>query len=491
MFLVFPLNGKPDWRRPPWCTLLLIVINCIVYFGPQRADQARAEAAADYYLRSDLPAREMPLYLEALQRRTDRDSRAMARAVEAMLDDEAYAYVLPAMEHDVAFMSELRQRWQAQAPSAAWPTQRRQYETLRGERFNAEWMFVPAERRWETAFTAMFMHASVGHLVGNMVFLFAFGYTVELALGAGYFLLFYLLAGLGGDALHLATHWNAHIGSLGASGAIAGLMAMYASLYGRRRIRFFYQLLFYFDHVRAPAWILVPAWLANEVFQFLWIKGARIGYMAHAGGLIVGTLLIWLYRRRYPEAAVPESPAQVAPDLFPEALAQARKLVEQLKLDEARAAYARLCRQRPENLEALTAYAGLAHLAPASEDFHRSAALAFALKAASEDETRFVHETFVRYLRDAQPRPRLSENQLQRLGMLFVRSGYMADAMRIEAMLVRLAPAATGLASLRLALVDHLLKQGRRSEALQLAQALQAATPGSSEARLAGELLAG
>lgn len=490
MFLVFPLNDRPNWRKPPVFTLLLIVLNFIVFFGPQRADEKREESAGRYYQRSALPALEMPLYLRVLQSRSDRESRDMAPAVEAMIEAKAYTYVLPVMEQDAAFMADLKRRWEMEPAASTWRTQRQQYEKLRGERFTARWMSVPADRNWETAISAMFMHGSTGHLIGNMIFLLAFGYTVELTLGAVRFLLFYLLAGIGGDVLHLATHWNSHMGSLGASGAISGLMAMYAALYGRRSIRFFYQLFFYFDYVRAPAWILIPAWLANEVIQFVVFKDSNIGYMAHAGGLITGTALIWFYKRNHAGAALPLSATAVpVVDTFPGELARARKLVEQLKLDEARTAYAGLCLQRPGDLALLTTYAGLARLAPSSEAFHLSAALAFAFNAVAEDEIRFVHETFVRYLSDAQPRPRLNDTQLLRLGMMFVRSGYLADAIRIEAMLARLASTAVGLASLRLALVDNLIKHGRRSEAATFALALQTLVPGSSEARLATDLL--
>jgi hypothetical protein len=102
-----------------------------------------------------------------------------------------------------------------------------------------------------------------------------------------------------------------------------------------------------------------------------------------------------------------------------------------------------------------------------------------------------VHEAFTRYLRDAQPRPRLTPEQLVKLGMRFVRNGYVMEAVKIENMLSRLGPTSAGLSSLRLGLVDTLLKLGRRDEAHTYAAALEAVMPGSSEARLASDLLAG
>ena len=74
---------------------------------------------------------------------------------------------------------------------------------------------------------------------------------------------------------------------LGASGAVSALMGMYAVLYRMRRIRFFYQFLVYFNYVTAPALLLLPAWIANELLQH-WLGGRGIAYMAHLGGLLTG-----------------------------------------------------------------------------------------------------------------------------------------------------------------------------------------------------------
>ena len=92
-------------------------------------------------------------------------------------------------------------------------------------------------------------------------------YTVEQTLGTKRYLALYLLAGACGDLGDLLSRWNSPIIGLGASGAISGLMASYAVLYGRQRIRFFYQFLFYFDYVKAPAIILLPVWIGHEFLQ--------------------------------------------------------------------------------------------------------------------------------------------------------------------------------------------------------------------------------
>lgn len=492
MFFVFPLNSKPDWRKPPIFTLLIILINCIVFFGPQARDEARADRAAAYYVKSSLPRIELPLYLGEIRERGTRREQARAAHVEMLLAKGYFAAALDIMDNDRPFMARLLAGKVVAAEDprlAEWTTQRARYAGLRGDLFTERWTLRPDVADPLTLFSATFLHGSTSHLVGNMVFLFAFGYTVEMAIGGSLFLLFYLLAGLAGNLVYLGVNWGSPIGVLGASGAIAGLMAMYAVLYGTRRIRFFYQLLFYFDYVKAPAIILLPAWIANELVQNWLSPHSGIAYLVHAGGLVGGAALIWLWRWRRPNAkvALPEAPQE---DPWQVELKRAKALLEKLQLDEARTIYAQLSEQRPDHLGVLKTWFGLAKLAPADEHFHRSAARAFALNAQDEESTQFIREVFALYLAQALPRPRLSPAQLGRVGLRLARAGCFDEAIRIEAMLTRLDPGQPELNAIRLALTSNLLRAARRDDAKAVAGRLQQAAPHSSEAKLAAELLA-
>lgn len=492
MFFVFPLNGKPDWRKPPVFTLLIILINCLVFFGPQARDQDRAATAAGFYVKSKLPDIELPLYLTEIKARSGSYEQARGAHVEQLLAGGRVAEAHEIMDNDRPFMARLLagKLLAAEHPRLAeWTAQRARYRELRGEAFTERWALHPDAADAATVFTATFLHGSTAHLVGNMVFLFAFGYTVEMALGGALFLLFYLLAGIAGNLVYLGVNWGAPIGVLGASGAIAGLMAMYAVLYGTRRIRFFYQLLFYFDYVKAPAIILLPAWIANELVQHWLSPHSGVAYLVHAGGLVAGAALIAGWRWRRPNARV-ELPGVAKEDPWPAELQRAKQLLEKLKIDQARALYAQLSEQRPHHLGALKAWFGLAKLVPADEHFHRSAARALALSAQDEATTQFVREVFVLYLAQALPRPRLSPDQLGRVGLRLARAGCCDEAIRIEAMLTRLAPQQSELNALRLALTSSLLRATRRDDATTIAGRLRLAAPESSEARLAAELLA-
>jgi rhomboid family protein len=321
-----------------------------------------------------------------------------------------------------------------------------------------------------------------------MVFLFAFGYTVELTLGPWLYLAFYLVCGIGGEVGDLIARWGSHSIGLGASGAISGLMAMYVVLYGLRRIRFFYQLLFYFDYVTAPAIILLPAWVATEFLQQWFDTSSNVAHMAHAGGFVTGALLAWLYKRRYPDAAVPEAPRPA--DTSAAERARADALLRALRMDDARAAFASLAAKMPQDTALLSQYFNLARLVPASEDFHKASAMIFGLKGADVAVDRLVHETFASYLASAKPAVRLSSDQLARLCVRFARRDHSDDAARLVRLLAARDPGHTELARALLAVIEASHRNGERASVASLAHELQKLRPDSAEARLAAALAA-
>jgi membrane associated rhomboid family serine protease len=154
-----------------------------------------------------------------------------------------------------------------------------------------------------TFFTSMFLHADLIHLGGNMLFLYVFGDNVEDTFGHFRYLLFYLLSGIAASLLHIFTVLNTgdpSIPTIGASGAIAGVLGAYFVLYPRSRIL---TLVFFFwiTIVAIPAVVFLGVWFA---YQFLYgtIAGAGggVAYWAHIGGFITGIVfgVAWRGRRR-------------------------------------------------------------------------------------------------------------------------------------------------------------------------------------------------
>ena len=155
-----------------------------------------------------------------------------------------------------------------------WLEQRGDIQTQLMDRLSANQLGLgPAEFSLYTLITYQFLHGGWGHIIGNLVFLFLLGFTVEKALGAGRFLLAYLLCGALSGVVFTAFSMGSHIPLVGASGSISGLMGMYVAIYGLQRIRFFYFVGVYFNYFRAPALAILPVWLGKEIYDY-WFAGA-------------------------------------------------------------------------------------------------------------------------------------------------------------------------------------------------------------------------
>jgi membrane associated rhomboid family serine protease len=150
-----------------------------------------------------------------------------------------------------------------------------------------------------TLFTAMFMHGGFAHIFGNMLYLWIFGDNVEDAMGHVKFLIFYLLCGLAASAAHIFSEPNSLIPSLGASGAIAGVLGGYLLMFPSRQVRV---LIGWVGIVAMPALIVIGFW---GVLQFLGgfgsiarteQTGGGVAYWAHVGGFIAGLVLVNLFR---------------------------------------------------------------------------------------------------------------------------------------------------------------------------------------------------
>ena len=490
MFMAFPLNSRPDWRNPPLLTILLIVINCAIYFGPQRWEEHALEKARAYYGQSELPRVELPRFVEYLHRGTP-EQQIDAVWAQRALQANGYYPVLGLMERDPRFISALRsgQILHPDEPDyPAWREQRLKYEALKGRPFTARWASIPADWNPYALVSAAFLHGSLAHLLGNMVFLFVFGYTVEMALGRTRYLIYYLLAGVGGEIGDLITRWGSPVMGLGASGAISGLMAMYAALYGRQRIRFFYQFLFYFDYVTAPAIILLPIWIGHEFLQQLLQPNVGVAHMAHAGGLIVGGLLIWHFKAQHPQVRLPTG--EIPPDPLLAERAHALALVKALRMDEARLAFAKLAEKHAQDAQLVLQYFNLAKLKPDSEDFQRAAALVFALDSADPATETQIHESFKIYLQTAKPSVRFSAEHLVRLAMRFAHMGQAADAARLGRALLARVPQHEDLPRVLLAASNALSRNQEADAATELAGLLRDRFPQSAEARIAAQQFA-
>ncbi len=144
-----------------------------------------------------------------------------------------------------------------------------------------------------TFFSSMFMHGSLLHLLGNMLYLWIFGNNIEDRLGAGKFILFYLLGGIAADFAHLLFNLNSFIPVIGASGAVSAVMGAYLILYPQARIVSLLFLFIFFTTVEIPAFFFLVFWF---LMQFFYAGSASgIAWLAHVGGFIAGILMLKLF----------------------------------------------------------------------------------------------------------------------------------------------------------------------------------------------------
>ena len=155
-----------------------------------------------------------------------------------------------------------------------------------------------------TILFSMFMHGSWMHILGNMLYLWIFGDNVEDNFGPVRFLIFYLLAGIAATVAQIAIDPESKIPSLGASGAIAGVLGSYLIMFPRNRVRNLLFLGFIFTTVELPAVLVICFWIVLQIVEQYTsyvnenISRGGVAYMAHIGGFAAGALLTFLFRRR-------------------------------------------------------------------------------------------------------------------------------------------------------------------------------------------------
>src|ERR1700676_1941397 len=170
-------------------------------------------------------------------------------------------------------------------------------ELMGGEAFVTQWSAIPAQifsgHHWITILTAMFMTASWSHIIGNMVFLWAFAPEMEDAMGRGRFLVFYLLGGLVAMLAQIAADPHSTVPNLGASGAIAAVMGAFLVTYPRDRIKSLLLIFIFVKVTFIPAALLIGFWFLIQLVHagaVAHVQTGGVAYLAHVGGFAFGAV---------------------------------------------------------------------------------------------------------------------------------------------------------------------------------------------------------
>ncbi len=179
--------------------------------------------------------------------------------------------------------------------------------------FARSWGLVPARfwqvgdlHSWMTVFTSMFLHGGWWHLISNMLALYIFGDNIEDRVGHLRYLLFYLVGGVAAAGAHLVAYAESPIPTVGASGAIAGVLGAYLVLYPRARVLTLIPIFYFIRLIEIPAVIYLGFWFISQLFNGLlalaaadvFQSGGGVAWWAHIGGFVFGAAVIRLIASR-------------------------------------------------------------------------------------------------------------------------------------------------------------------------------------------------
>lgn len=163
---------------------------------------------------------------------------------------------------------------------------------------------VPANFTWASVVTSMFLHGGWLHFLGNMLYLWIFGDNVEDRLGHGRFVIFYLLCGAAAALAHVFVNPISQVPTIGASGAIAGVMGAYFVLYPHSRVLALVPLFIFWEVIEVPAILFLGVWFVMQFFSgvgsIVMNAGAETGgvaFWAHVAGFLAGVVAVFVFRK--------------------------------------------------------------------------------------------------------------------------------------------------------------------------------------------------
>ncbi|HEY9254980.1 MAG TPA: rhomboid family intramembrane serine protease [Stenotrophomonas sp.] len=346
--LILPLHKPLGWATWPWMTSLLLLVNVLVFFGPQAGDREQMHEAQAYYFSSGLARLELPAYRRYL---VDSGRGDEVAGWDEGEDQEASQQLAQASVNDLGYRAYLQANGVGsdEADRAQWQSLRSDYDQRLDRIFTLRHMQRSSEWSPRRMLSAAFLHADAGHLIGNMLFLIALGLLLEGAIGAWWLLAVYVVGAYGSSAASVLWRWGEYGGGLGASGAIAAMMGAFCAVWGRQPVRFFYWFGIVFDYVRAPAILLLPLWLGWEVFNLLTDKDAGVAFEAHAGGLVTGALMgaLLVWQRQTRPAFLADAPPSQRDDRWE----RAQRHLGRMENAEAEALLGELAAEQPRSFE--------------------------------------------------------------------------------------------------------------------------------------------
>jgi membrane associated rhomboid family serine protease len=485
--LIIPLTGKIGLRNPPVITILLVFMNCIVFLLFQLNENKQYIEAEKYYFESGLADIELSKYMK--YKYTADQQESMAKLNEEIRQKKNRKIYME-MRQDDAFMEKL-EHGEIITPNdpdyPKWKHLRKEYTNRQYKVITIKFGFKPADPSIITLFTHMFLHGGIGHLVGNMIFLWLVGCLLEMGGGRIYYFTTYIVTGLCAVGMYWLWNMNSLSPLVGASGAIAGLMGAFTVLYGRKKIKIFYTIGVYFDYIQIRAVFLLPLWIGSEVYQLAFSEIRHVAYLAHIGGLLSGALLCFINKKFlgfYKEDAVePEPEDEISP-----LLEKAFEHIGRLEMEEGAKILNEVLDKDPENVIALKHLFDIYKTKSEDKQFHHLAKRLLLLLSKDETKHDMAVEVYSEYIKNAK-QPKLSAELYLRLISILSIRGYPEKAEHILAMFLNKKPDFPGLSTVLLKLANVYKRKGNYKRQKKYLNILCSKYANSPEARLANTYL--
>jgi membrane associated rhomboid family serine protease len=486
--LLIPLTDKISWRNPPIVTILLILINCLVYFVFQFNDSEKYIQAEEYYFESGLAEIEIVQYVK--YRNPSHNDISIFHANGKLNKDKAFQQYQDMMK-DYPYLEKLRNQ-EIISPRdpefSEWRQLRDEYQVRRSDIVAHNYGFIPANAKPMSFVTHMFLHGDVVHLLGNMLFLWLVGCMLEMGSGRTFYSTSFILAGLGSVALFWVIYPQSPVPLVGASGAISGITGAFMALYGKKKVKFFYSLGFYFNYLKVRAIFLLPIWFANEFYQLFFGGMSNVAYVAHIGGLISGAALgffnLKVLRAYNPDVLEPEPEDNVSP-----IIEKALQYIRQLDMETGAQLLEMALAKSPDHIDAMTYLFNVRKAEAKDPHFHQIAQRLLDRLSSENDHYKSVEKIFDEYTKLTK-RPQLSADLYLKLIVIFSRLGHPEKAERILAMFLKQKPDFPGIPMALLKLATGYRQKGVRAKYQNCLKVLGSNYPNSAEGQIARQSLA-
>ena len=493
MLMLLPLDKKIDWKNPPVVTLLLILINVVIFYSFQSNDESIEHKAAQFYQQSGLAKLEAPVYQKYLdeQKQQQENQPEPEYDFSKMAEDNDSLQILRIYaDRDYGYKQALKEEkinGVSQSDLIQVKTKRKDYLAQLDDSTFRNYSLRPAETTFITLISHMFLHADNGHLWGNMLFLFIVGYVVEAILGRWLFLFAYLLTGLGASGLDILVNpinYNFH---LGASGAIAGVMGMYATLFGLRKIQFFYNILFWVGRLKAPAIIMLVVWVAKEALQMIFVD-SNVNFLAHLGGLLSGALVAYLLIQHTDKVNTEYMDAEEKKKQYAQLMTDGIQFFAEMNFEKAKYCFVKVLNEFPEDIEAITYIYRSSLSDPSANDYHKYAKLLI-LVSLNTDNFDLMYSTWKAYSKQTQSGNRLGFECSCWVFEQLLHHNKLKDAEQLIFRLFKSTPAKAELAGCFMQLSKKYLSLKNKPSADKYSKAIIKYFPTSDEVALAKSII--